>query len=263
MTKLVILSIVFMIGLSLMFKSNKAVQLPVRDKFREEFHQTYPLATGGQVSIKNIVGTVRIAAWDRDEVRIDAVKSAETQQILNDAEIKIEAGPDEISITTKYPEDTNNLPATVEYKLTVPRHIDGLVAHMDTAPLYIDGIIGDITASTINGELMVHGIAGAAKLSTNNGRLVATFNQLSKNKPVSLQTVNGAIEVTLPADASAEIWANSMHGPIQNDFGLSVRRGEFSGSMLSGVIGGGSPRISLSNDYGGIHIRRAVADGRQ
>ena len=35
----------------------------------EEFHQTYPLAAGGRVSLSNINGRVKITGWDRDEVK--------------------------------------------------------------------------------------------------------------------------------------------------------------------------------------------------
>ena len=43
---------------------------------REEFHQTYPLSAGGRISLENINGAVRVTAWDRNEVKVDAVKTA-------------------------------------------------------------------------------------------------------------------------------------------------------------------------------------------
>ncbi len=44
-----------------------------RPELTEEFHQSYPLTAGGRVSLSNLNGKVRVTAWDRNEVRVDAV----------------------------------------------------------------------------------------------------------------------------------------------------------------------------------------------
>jgi hypothetical protein len=41
----------------------------------------------GRVSLKNVNGAVHISAWDRNEVQVDAIKRASTQEALNEAEI--------------------------------------------------------------------------------------------------------------------------------------------------------------------------------
>jgi len=45
-----------------------------RGAFTEEFHQTYALASDGRVELENVDGAVHISTWDRDEVKVDAVK---------------------------------------------------------------------------------------------------------------------------------------------------------------------------------------------
>src|SRR5208283_2268927 len=52
---------------------------------REEFHKVYPLSAQGHVEIANVNGPVHIAAWDRPEVKVDAVKSAWSQKRLDEA----------------------------------------------------------------------------------------------------------------------------------------------------------------------------------
>src|SRR6266436_10312437 len=73
----------------------------------EEFHQTYPLSANGRVELQNINGPVHITAWDRNEVKVDAVKRAWNKQRLQDARIVIDARPDSVSIRTEYPEQNN------------------------------------------------------------------------------------------------------------------------------------------------------------
>src|SRR5919199_3690686 len=101
------------------------------DQLREEFHQTYPLAADGRVSLGNINGAVHVKGWDRNEVKVDAVKSAYNRERLDEAKIDVRSDADSIRIQTEYPERSQiftngegryNNPANVEYTITVPRN---------------------------------------------------------------------------------------------------------------------------------------------
>jgi len=56
--------------------------------------------------------------------------------------------------------------------------------------------------------------------------------------------------------------ASTVHGGISNDFGLTVKDGEYVGHDLAGQIGTGGPRIKLGNVNGPIRITHAQ-DGRR
>src|SRR5258706_20982 len=58
----------------------------------EEFHQTYALAADGRVELDNINGAVHISSWDRNEVKVDAVKYAGPKDRLAEAPTVVEAG---------------------------------------------------------------------------------------------------------------------------------------------------------------------------
>ena len=58
---------------------------------REEFHQTYPLNKRGGVHLENVNGNVGIVSWDREEIKVDAIKSAKKQEQLDEVKIDIEA----------------------------------------------------------------------------------------------------------------------------------------------------------------------------
>nr|MBA3804147.1 hypothetical protein [Acidobacteriota bacterium] len=57
------------VGLLMIFVGGARTQTD--EKLREEFHQTYPLAADGRVSLENINGSVTISTWDRNEVKVD------------------------------------------------------------------------------------------------------------------------------------------------------------------------------------------------
>lgn len=231
-----------------------------RGAYTEEFHQTYALNADGRVELENINGAVHISSWDQNEVKVDAVKYADTKEKLEEAKIEVDASKDLVSIRTRYPDHTNNNPASVEYTLTVPRSVRLDEIKLINGALDVTGISGEITASCINGRLEVSDISGRAHLSTINGRLEAKFNQLSGHS-LELSSVNGSVDLTIPSDSTAEIEASTVSGGIDNDFGLHVDHHNFVGHNLRGELGSGGTKIHLSDVNGRIEIHHAQ-DGR-
>src|SRR5215469_18045832 len=234
-----------------------------RGAYTEEFHQTYPITSEGRVELDNINGAVHISSWDRNEVKVDAVKYADTKERLEEAKIEIDSGKDYLSIRTKYPDHSNNWnwgsrnnPASVEYTLTVPRTAKLDEIKLINGALDITGMTGEVRASCINGRLQAQSLTGRAELSTVNGRLEAKFDQLA-GQSVDLNSVNGSLSLTIPSDANAEVEANTVSGNIGNDFGLHVNHHSVVGHDLRGELGNGGAHIKLNNVNGRIEIRHA------
>ncbi|HEY9405324.1 MAG TPA: DUF4097 family beta strand repeat-containing protein, partial [Pyrinomonadaceae bacterium] len=241
-----------------------------RDAVREEFHQSYPLSARGRVTLKNITGAVRITAWDRAEVRVDAVKRAESRERLEEARITVNAGADSVHIETRYPDEAfryergdsrRRNAASVDYTLSVPRGARLESIEVISGQLDIEGVTGGVHASCISGRFTARNLSGEAKLSNVSGMLEASFDKLDDASNVSLGNVSGQIILRIPSDTNGTIKANTLSGQITNDLGLPVRRGEYIGHDMAGQLGRGGARIKLNNVSGQIKIQRA-ADGR-
>lgn len=269
-TRIINLAIIALLALGTS-AGNASAQRDSRELLREEFHQTYQFAANGRVRLNNINGPVHIQGWERNEVRVDAVKSAYKQTRLVEASIEVRAAADSIEITTRYPHESQTFtdeaprrydnPATVEYTLNVPRGARLENIELINGALDLTGLSGETNASCINGKLTARDLTGEAKLSTINGTLDATFGQLDAAKPLALSSINGLVALTLPSDANASVKASTIHGTITNDFGLPVREGRYVGTDLAGQLGQGGPRIKLNNVNGQIKLRHA-GDGR-
>ena len=229
----------------------------------EEFHQTYALAADGRVSLSNINGAAHIVGWDRNEVKVDAVKYAHRQERLDEAKIIVDASSSRVSIRTKYPEHENNWnwrdddnPASVEYTISVPRGARLDKIELINGGLDIKGVTGEVEATCINGSLDASELGGRVELSTINGSLKAQLDRLG-NSPMELSSVNGSVSLTLPSDVQAELEASTVHGGISNDFGLNVDRHQWVGRDLHGKLGDGRTHIKLNNVNGPIHIQHA------
>jgi len=232
-------------------------------RLTEEFHHTYPLGAKGRVDLENINGSVHITAWDQNEVKVDAVKYANTKERLDEAQIEVDSGSDYVSIRTKYRDHDHtwttgvwNNPAGVEYTLTVPRSAWLDEIKLVNGPLDIHGVAGEVRASCVNGRLTADGLQGRTELSTVNGRTEVQFAQLGSSS-IELSSVNGSVEVTLPSDVKADVEASTVSGGIENDFGLHVNHRRWVGHDLRGELGGGGTHVRLSNVNGHIDIRHA------
>ncbi|HUO17429.1 MAG TPA: DUF4097 family beta strand repeat-containing protein [Verrucomicrobiae bacterium] len=237
-----------------------------RGSMTEEFHQTYPITPNGRVELDNINGDVHISSWDRNEVKVDAIKYADTKERLDEATIDVDSGKDYVSIKTRYRDHdltfnwgSHNNPATVEYTITVPRNAALDKIELVNGALDVAGVSGEVRASSVNGRIAAHDLAGRTRLETVNGRLEASFNQLAGNS-VELSSVNGSVSLTIPSDSQAELEASTVSGGIDNDFGLHVHH-QFVGHDLRGQLGNGGTRIKLDDVNGGIQIHHAE-DGR-
>ncbi len=234
------------------------VVLRAEQDLREEFHQTYPLAAGGRVSLHNVNGSVHVTAWDQNQVKVDAVKRARTQEALKEVEIVVEARADAVEIRTKYPEHSglHSDSASVDYTLSVPRQARLDEIKTVNGAIEIAGTAAEVRAGSVNGGVTGRQLTGEVELSTVNGRVEAEVDRLA-GKPISLKSVNGAVALRLPQDAGARLSASTVHGSIDSDFDLTVRHIGFGpGRDVETVIGKGGPDVKLRTVNGSIRLVR-------
>src|SRR5260370_37872953 len=113
---------------------------------REEFHQNYPLEKAGKVSLENVNGNVHVVTWDRDEVKVDAVKHAKKQEHLDEVKIEVDAKADSIRIKTKYPDSrkSKNNSTSVDYTLTEPKQRNLAKVSTVNGGAEIENVIDDV-----------------------------------------------------------------------------------------------------------------------
>jgi len=231
----------------------------------EKFEQTYPLNAGGRVSLSNVNGSIVVEAWERNEVKLEYTKVADTRDRLADVQVKVESRPDYFSAETDYDSWKgknngdrwkNGGKLNVEFRLMVPR--GAVLNEIETVngSVTVSNFVNITIVSAVNGSVNATNIRGTAKLSTVNGEVKADFDRLETGSKISLETVNGTVNLTLPSDANATLRADSLNGNITNDFGLPVRKGRYVGRDLYGKLGTGDVQVRLDSVNGSLAIGR-------
>ena len=227
---------------------------------REEVTFNYTLESGGRLSLENVNGSISIEGGDGDQVVITAHKKADNQEALDGIEINIDATPSRISIDTDLPESKgwwggNKSGASVSYEVSVPSNIDLDAISSVNGGIDISGVFGAVKAETVNGSIDVEDASGDAKLETVNGSIDARFSSVTGDQRINCDTVNGKINLTLPANGDASVSVETVNGSIDgSEFGLKVDKG-FVGRSLDGDIGNGSARITANTVNGGVKLR--------
>jgi hypothetical protein len=231
---------------------------PGGNAYRENVDLARPLAPNGEVTLDNTNGRVRVATWDEARVRIEATKGAPTQEMLRDIEVVVEGEGARVAIRTRQPRRHLFGPSgQVEYRLTVPRGARVSVKNVNGG-VELDGVEGDVRASTVNGSVEAARLAGRVDASTVNGSVQVSMARVAEDSRNQLGSTNGTVRLTLPRDASADVEAGTVNGSAHCDFDLD-EGARVSRRKLQGRIGQGGARFELRTVNGSASIDRGLA----
>ncbi len=229
----------------------------------EKFEQSYPISPNGRVSVSNINGSIVVEAWDKNEVKLESIKTADSKEALADVEIKVDSRADAFSVEADYGSWKrgekgwkNRGKLEVQFKLWVPR--TAVLDEIETVngSVAVSNFTNITKISAVNGNVMATNLRGTANLSTVNGEVTADFDRLETGSKISLETVNGRVNLVIPSDANATLRAESLNGSITNDFGLTVRKGKYVGRDMYGRVGKGDVQIRLESVNGQLSVGR-------
>ena len=237
-----------------------------QDAAVETFDRTVPLPAGGSFSLSNVNGAVEIEGWDRDAVRIIARKSASlSASDLGRVGITVTPSGRSVSVVATYPEG-GGLEVNVDFHVMVPARV----------------VLASVT--TVNGSVTVHDVSGAGEIATINGSIklvhsAGLFSARATNgnvflellsvdgglhagaadraalrRGISAQTVNGAVTVSLPQDAGAELEARTQNGDFASDLPVLAHTSA-AGRLIRGRVNGGGVPLYLRTVNGSIRLR--------
>ena len=234
----------------------------------QDFRWTGRLAQGRTVEIRGVNGDVDVTLASGAEVEVTAVKRGRDD---DPAEVKVvpieHAGG--VTICAVYPDrrgrnrcapgsgykmNTEDNDVSVHFTVRLPSGVK-LDAGTVNGSVEADGLKSDVEVATVNGEVEVS-TSGLAKASTVNGSVRVVSGRADWTGEWEFETVNGSIDVTLPADANLRVEAETVNGDITTDFPLTVE-GRFGPRSLNGTIGSGGRDLELSTVNGSIRLRRA------
>jgi hypothetical protein len=135
----------------------------------------------------------------------------------------------------------------------------------------VEAVDGVIEVKTVNGDVSLTNIAGAVVANSVAGAVSAVMTRISADAPMAFTSLNGEIDVTLPAAVRANVKLRTLNGDMFTDFdipptppgqpaaGTRQPDGRFRFEVertASGALNGGGPDIELRSFAGDIYLRR-------
>jgi len=160
----------------------------------------------------------------------------------------------------------------VDITIQVPRTSSLELHTTNDGDIVVENVSGEIEVENVNGSNTLRNISGNAVVNTVNGDVTVTMTRVTPDKPMSFSSMNGDVDVTLPADIKANIKMKSQQGEIYSDFDIMLKpvpqkseevsksgKGKYRISFeknIYGAINGGGPEFAFNTFNGDVFIRK-------
>ena len=108
-------------------------------------------------------------------------------------------------------------------------------------------------------SIKLKNVSGPLVLSNISGNINVTFNEISNNKPISIASVAGEIDITLPAKAAVNLEMRTVSGNMYSDFDFNADHKDMQrvgGNSINASLNGGGTDLKITNVSGNIYLRK-------
>ncbi|HEY1773629.1 MAG TPA: DUF4097 family beta strand repeat-containing protein [Gammaproteobacteria bacterium] len=174
--------------------------------------QTQALKADGEVRIDNLAGSVKVVAWDKDQVQV----SGEIGKLVQKVDIQGDANSVDIKVVLPHDVHDEGCGACADLQIQVPKG----------ARLEVSTVSADVEAAGLTGQVQIGTVSGGVSLN-------------SQASHIDLRTVSGEITV-IGSGKGAQVGANSVSGTVR----LSDVDGSVDAENVSGEIKLSSRHVS-------------------
>jgi hypothetical protein len=243
----------------------------------DDFRWNGNIAPGLAIEVNGINGEIIAEPSSGAEVQVVAIKRSKRTDV-NLVQMKVVQHAGGVTICALYPNEDGVYPSScgrddnksenrrsgnnnirnndvrVDFTVKVPQGV-GFVGRTINGEISATSLSGNVITSTINGSIKIS-TTGYAEASTINGQIAAKLGDGNWPKALSFKTINGEISLDLPANLSAAVDAQTLNGRINSDFPLHVS--DLDGrKQVKGTIGSGGRDLVLRTLNGSINLRIA------
>jgi Putative adhesin len=158
----------------------------------------------------------------------------------------------------------------IDLDIEVPMKTRLRVSVVNGGAITIDGVDSEIELNTVDGAIALTNVGGSVVAHAVDGPISATIARVAPQAPMAFTSLNGDIDVTLPAAVKANLRLRSDQGDVFTDFDVqmiasaSANRTQRNGRSVRidinrsiyGTVNGGGPDFELRTFDGNIYVRK-------
>jgi DUF4097 and DUF4098 domain-containing protein YvlB len=161
----------------------------------------------------------------------------------------------------------------VELVIHVPSRTNLKVSGTNGGQITVEGVDGDIEVNNVNESIALTNVSGSVVAHSTNGDVKASLIRVTAQKPMAFTSLNGDIDVTLPASVKATVKLRSDMGDVYTGFDMEAKtatttsqnsrqsNGQFRievNRSITGALNGGGPEIELRTFNGDVYLRKGT-----
>ena len=240
---------------------------------------TVPLSSPGSsysLNVDLVEGSIKASGYEGKEILITVTgKSRREDGRESQGGMKRISPKNSYDITAKEENnvvtvENNDANRAVEISLKIPKNVKLKLSTVNNGDIEVENVQGEIEINNVNGGIKCTGISGSVVATTVNGNVIATFATIDEKAPMAFTTLNGNVDVTLPANAKSNFKLKSERGEIFTDFDMDIEKNQSRTETqkeagmyrlkledwIIGKINGGGPEMLMKNMNGNIYIRK-------
>jgi len=247
---------------------------------------TVPLSDpdrAASIEVSVVMGRITIKGTNRRDVLIESSSTSAAgrsrrqrdepppglRRLTQNTPFSVDSDRNRISI------DVGSPARSVDFTIEVPMRTN-LDLETVTGSVSVEGVDGELDIESVNGPISLNNVGGSVVAHTVNGKLVATITRATAQQPMAFTSLNGAVDVTLPAALKANLRLRSDQGDVYTDFDLQQIRRDTSNqnpnphvdvdrggrrrievnNAIYGSINGGGPDFEMRTFNGNVYVRK-------
>ncbi|HEX7281275.1 MAG TPA: DUF4097 family beta strand repeat-containing protein [Vicinamibacterales bacterium] len=203
-------------------------------------------------------------AEDRASRRIDADASG-LRRLPQTAGFRISEEANRVKVSS----DSHN--RLISFEIEAPLRTNLKLNAVNGGEIVVENIEGDLDLGNVNGGITMNNVAGSVNAGTTNGPVRATLTRVTADRQMAFTSLNGSVDVTLPATTKANLRMRSDNGDVYSDFEVQLAAStpvvqESRGTngryrinrnrSIVGAINGGGPEFELRTFNSNVYVRK-------
>jgi hypothetical protein len=228
----------------------------------------------GRLRVSLVTGGITVKAANRQDVLILARSRSDDSPRRDAGGLRRLAQAGGFRVVEENNEmriSTDNPNRAVNFEIHVPMRTNLKLHATNNGDVQVEGVDGEIEATNVNGSITLTGVSGTVVANTTNGGVTASLRSVTADKPMAFTSLNGNVDVTLPASTRATFKLRSDMGDVFSDFDVQLRSmpatvqdnrrggGRFQievNKAIYGAVNGGGPEIELRTFNGNVYVRK-------
>lgn len=242
--------------------------------------QTYKHAikNAKRVVIENLLGELTFEGYDGNEIIVEVDHFEAPPKRADGLKAIYGGGEDNSGIGLEFREFDGSIEISgaskqseeAKYTFKIPNSMSLKVNYFspftEADIITFKNFVKEISVKTMDADIEFNNVTGPITSNTIDGTTKVVFGKVNQDSPISISSIDGEIDVTIPANTPANLNFSTHNGEIYTDFDIDFKKkdkkGKHSMSYISGhnsskgTINNGGVEIKLSNIEGIIYLRK-------